>query len=146
MHLRKGSGFLNIGSAFFKSSVNHMVLVKYRVEVAIDRFDDEWVNGLSGIEILYRMSVVWMLIPIFWMCCRQKKQHMAIRKGLCISLMRKNVMLDGVLVDWPLMLNEEVSQFLFLFFRTLLKINKLSWFLPPPLYRFKNVNFLFGSL
>lgn len=125
MHRRKGSDFLNMNSGFFHSSVNHMVLIKYRVEVAIHRFD-EWVNSLSGAEMGYRISVNWTLIPIFWICYWQKKQHMAIRNGWCILLMRNTIMLDGVLVDWPLMLNQQISQLLFLFFRVSLKTNRFS--------------------
>lgn len=46
----------------FLTSVNRVVLMKSMVEVAIDRFDEDavlikWVNALSGIEVVNRISV-----------------------------------------------------------------------------------------
>lgn len=55
--------FLNVDDfgGFFQTLPNHMVLMKSRVEVAIDRFDedsDKWVNGLSGIEVVNNPCVL----------------------------------------------------------------------------------------
>lgn len=53
---------------------------------------------------------------------RQKnKQPEAVRKGLHISLVRNKRTFGAVLVDPPLMLKEEIFQFLFPFIRISLK-------------------------